>query len=221
MLHVAGHEFSDYTAGALWKETKFGFAHMRSWRRIAIVSDAEWLHRAMHHIPGLDAQRAMPAGLELEGAMTQVELQDFGALDNAWRVIAPDELPAWLRPAVEAVLADMEEPTPLMLYVSYSPNADPEYWGDVRFTDGAGDSFEFEVPEVPTEGSELDLLIKLAEEVPYYVSELRQSWGQARPACPGHTHGACPVEHDEVAWWACPVDGSLLGRIGSLRRSAR
>jgi hypothetical protein len=130
------------------------------------------------------------------------------------------DLPAWLRTAVETVLRDMEEPTPLALEVSYQADARPEYWGVVGFSERGGESFEFEVPEVPTEGSEVDLLITLAEEVPLSVSELRQSWGQARPACPGHTHGASPVEHDGAAWWACPIDRSLLGRIGSLGRRA-
>ncbi len=48
VLYIAGHEFPDYTVGALWQDTKFGFGHMRAWKRIAIVSDADWLHKAVH-----------------------------------------------------------------------------------------------------------------------------------------------------------------------------
>jgi hypothetical protein len=126
------------------------------------------------------------------------------------------DLPTWLRPAVEAVLADMQAPTQLVLAVTYSARADPDSWGVVRFRDGGGDGFEFEVPEVPADGREVDLLIRLADELPFYLCELQQSYGQLRNLCPGHTHGAIPVEHATTAWWACPRDGSLLGPIGAL-----
>jgi SpoIIAA-like len=53
VLYVAGHEFPDYTVGALWQDTKFGFGHMRAWRRIAIVTDADWLHKAVHALAWL------------------------------------------------------------------------------------------------------------------------------------------------------------------------
>ena len=48
LLYVLGHEFPDYSAGAAWEDTKLGLGHLRSWERIAIVSDAEWLRRAIH-----------------------------------------------------------------------------------------------------------------------------------------------------------------------------
>ena len=48
LLYVLGSDFPDYTAGAAWEDAKLGLGHIRSWERIAIVSDAEWLRRAMH-----------------------------------------------------------------------------------------------------------------------------------------------------------------------------
>jgi hypothetical protein len=48
MLYVLAHDFPDYTAGAAWEDSKLGLGHLRSWERIAIVTDADWLHRAIH-----------------------------------------------------------------------------------------------------------------------------------------------------------------------------
>jgi len=47
ILYVLDEEFPDYSAGAVWQDTKLGLGHLRSWERIAIVSDAEWLHRSI------------------------------------------------------------------------------------------------------------------------------------------------------------------------------
>lgn len=47
LMYVLGPEFPDYTAGAAWEDTKLGLGHLRSWERIAIVGDADWLRRAV------------------------------------------------------------------------------------------------------------------------------------------------------------------------------
>jgi len=48
LLYVLGSAFPNYTAGAAWEDTKLGLGRIRSWERIAIVSDADWLRRAIH-----------------------------------------------------------------------------------------------------------------------------------------------------------------------------
>lgn len=48
LLYVLGSDFPDYTAGAAWEDAKLGLGRIRSWERIALVSDAEWLRRAIH-----------------------------------------------------------------------------------------------------------------------------------------------------------------------------
>jgi hypothetical protein len=48
LLYVLGHELPDYTAGAAWEDAKLGLGHLRSWERIAIVGDADWLRHAVH-----------------------------------------------------------------------------------------------------------------------------------------------------------------------------
>jgi hypothetical protein len=47
ILYVLGREFPDYTAGAVWQDTKLGLGHLRSWERVAMVSDADWLRHSI------------------------------------------------------------------------------------------------------------------------------------------------------------------------------
>ena len=46
---IESHHFDGMTGGALWQDLKMGFEHFRSWRRIALVTDIEW----MHHLTSL------------------------------------------------------------------------------------------------------------------------------------------------------------------------
>lgn len=36
-------EFHGLSAGALWQDLKMGVEHMRGWKRIALVTDVEWM----------------------------------------------------------------------------------------------------------------------------------------------------------------------------------
>jgi SpoIIAA-like len=47
LLYVFGDDFPDYSAGAAWEDAKLGIGHLRSWERIAVVSDEDWLRRAV------------------------------------------------------------------------------------------------------------------------------------------------------------------------------
>jgi hypothetical protein len=47
LLYVAGNEFDGYSAGALWEDTKVAFKRPMSWEKIAVVTDEEWLRRAI------------------------------------------------------------------------------------------------------------------------------------------------------------------------------
>jgi hypothetical protein len=38
-------EFGGMTGGALWQDLKFGVEHLRKWKRIALVTDIEWMTR--------------------------------------------------------------------------------------------------------------------------------------------------------------------------------
>jgi hypothetical protein len=48
LMYVLSEHGLDYTAGAMWEDTKLGLGHLRAWERVAVVSDADWLHKAMH-----------------------------------------------------------------------------------------------------------------------------------------------------------------------------
>ena len=36
-------QFDGITGGALWQDLKMGVSHMRGWKRIALVTDIEWM----------------------------------------------------------------------------------------------------------------------------------------------------------------------------------
>ncbi|HUD69920.1 MAG TPA: STAS/SEC14 domain-containing protein [Acidimicrobiales bacterium] len=36
-------DFKGLSGGALWEDLKFGLQHFRSWKRIALVTDIEWM----------------------------------------------------------------------------------------------------------------------------------------------------------------------------------
>jgi hypothetical protein len=47
VLMQFGPEFSGYTASAMWEDSKFGFAHLRDFEKIAVVTDTAWLRHAV------------------------------------------------------------------------------------------------------------------------------------------------------------------------------
>ena len=47
VLYVLGPEFPQFTAGAVWEDTKLGLGRLRHWERIAVVGDAVWVRRAI------------------------------------------------------------------------------------------------------------------------------------------------------------------------------
>jgi hypothetical protein len=47
LMYVLGNEFEGYSAGAVWEDASLAFKKPGSWERIAVVSDSEWLRRAM------------------------------------------------------------------------------------------------------------------------------------------------------------------------------
>jgi SpoIIAA-like len=75
MLFVFGPEFPHFTAGAAWDDAKLSLGKFRHWERVAIVGDADWLHRAIHALswamPG--DVRAFASG-ELQEARAWVSL---------------------------------------------------------------------------------------------------------------------------------------------------
>ena len=101
----------------------------------------------------------------------------------------------------------MQQPTPIKLGLGYYQDDELEHFGVVQFRETDGTGFGF---GVVTNSPEPALLIALAEGLQENFSETREAWGQARPACPGHTHPAVPNELDGVAWWTCPHDGAPI-----------
>ena len=49
LVFVVDQDFERFSGGALWEDTKFGFGHLTGWKRVALVTDVEW----MKHLTGL------------------------------------------------------------------------------------------------------------------------------------------------------------------------
>ncbi len=60
-------EFEGFSGGALWEDMKMGFEHWRSWKRIALVTDVDW----------------MKHGTEWFGWMTPGEVKHFPMAEQA------------------------------------------------------------------------------------------------------------------------------------------
>lgn len=47
LLYVLDEDFGSYSPGAMWADTKLWAQHLKAWRKIAIVSDADWLENSV------------------------------------------------------------------------------------------------------------------------------------------------------------------------------
>jgi len=45
---IVMRDFDGITGGALWQDLKMGIEHLRSWKRIALVTDIGWMTQATH-----------------------------------------------------------------------------------------------------------------------------------------------------------------------------
>jgi SpoIIAA-like len=47
IMYVLGDDFESYAPGAIWQDIKLGTSNMRGWKRIAVVTDADWLENSI------------------------------------------------------------------------------------------------------------------------------------------------------------------------------
>jgi SpoIIAA-like len=47
LLYVLGDGHDGHSPGAAWEDTKLWSKHLRDWKRVAIVSDEDWLENAV------------------------------------------------------------------------------------------------------------------------------------------------------------------------------
>jgi hypothetical protein len=46
VLYQLTPEFTGFTSGAMWDDSKLGLAHWKAWERIAVVTDIQWIAHA-------------------------------------------------------------------------------------------------------------------------------------------------------------------------------
>jgi hypothetical protein len=122
-------------------------------------------------------------------------------------------LPAWLSGPVGVLMADFQQPSPVGLRVAFDA-AEQILW--FWEADGTGSGFSF---GWLGEDRGAVLLVALADWLQEQVfPESREAWGEARPACPGHSHPAHASLVGDEAWWTCPLDGHQIAKVGSVGR---
>ena len=65
-VYVLGPEFDGVSVGAGWEDAKLGIGHLSKWKRIAVVTDHDWIRR----------------GLSMFGWMVPGEVKTFDAADE-------------------------------------------------------------------------------------------------------------------------------------------
>jgi hypothetical protein len=119
-------------------------------------------------------------------------------------------LPEWLRDPAQALLDAFERPSRIGLSLTCRPQPKSETALVVTAHLEAGGGWGF---GVNTQWSLPDLLVAIAEGIQEHLPEERETWGQPRPACPGHAHEAVARVIDGGAWWICPELGTALKLI--------
>jgi hypothetical protein len=134
--------------------------------------------------------------------------------------VSTESLSGWLTEAVDAVLADLQQPQAIPLEISYGR----EQWDGeacwvvhLRELSETG-RISFIVTPEERGAALLERFADYLQE--QFFPETRGGWGQARPACPGHPHPATPSwdEQTDTAWWQCPSTGRDIARIGHYRQ---
>ncbi|HEY7439498.1 MAG TPA: STAS/SEC14 domain-containing protein [Acidimicrobiia bacterium] len=46
-VYVLGDDFDGYSVGAGWEDTKLGLHHLSKWKRVAVVTDHDWVRHAV------------------------------------------------------------------------------------------------------------------------------------------------------------------------------
>jgi hypothetical protein len=106
--------------------------------------------------------------------------------------------------ALEIALRDFQHPTPVDLQIDVSSDDELVWIGGTGIpldVDDAGDALLWRVADL------------LQEQV---FDQLEQTWGEARPPCPGHQHPAIAELLGGEAWWVCPRTRVSIARIGQL-----
>lgn len=47
LLYVLGADFTGYSGGAMWEDGELGTEYLRSWERIAVVTDTPWVRHTV------------------------------------------------------------------------------------------------------------------------------------------------------------------------------
>ncbi|MCF8476157.1 MAG: STAS/SEC14 domain-containing protein [Pseudolabrys sp.] len=72
LYYETAADFSGFDPGAMWADTKVGLGHFTRWRRIAVVSDVDWIR---HMVPVFSFM--MPADVKVFPLAQAAEAKDW------------------------------------------------------------------------------------------------------------------------------------------------
>lgn len=124
-----------------------------------------------------------------------------------------EPLPGWLEDWVRAVLVDLqgEDPIDFPLGLVTRHNHRGLWHLD---DDGTGQAILTELDlEATGPRDEEGLKGLVVEHLQEAFQESAAAWGQARPACPGHSH---PATYGADGLWVCPASLVPIGRVGHI-----
>lgn len=77
VIYYLGPRFEGFTAGAMFDDALVGVGHPRSWERIAVVADKEWIHKAFGLFGALvPAEARIFRKAEFDAAVSWVAAED-------------------------------------------------------------------------------------------------------------------------------------------------
>lgn len=47
-VYVLGEDFDNYALSAAWEDAKLGLGNLTKWKRVALVTDHDWLRKSLH-----------------------------------------------------------------------------------------------------------------------------------------------------------------------------
>src|SRR5947209_3304532 len=111
------------------------------------------------------------------------------------RTHEPSPIPGWLRPIIDAVMHDMQQPRPVPVEVAWeheSENSGVLWFSETGQSGAGGYGIAYD-----SHTSAAQRLVGLAWYLQdQFFPESEDAWAQARPPCPGHPHPATPVVRD-------------------------
>ena len=84
LVYVLGDEYDGYTAGAAWEDAKLGISHASKWKRIAVVTNHDWMRHAVSMMGWMVPGEVKTFGVEEESKAIEWAAGSRKESPNEW-----------------------------------------------------------------------------------------------------------------------------------------